>query len=210
MKETLAKWAREKNLPENKNITERAKEYLKDNSTLESLGYNLFADGCSWDEKNFTGDAYRGYAWIANVIEVEVDRSTYEVTAKEASIAAELGRTINPMQAEGQLSGGVLQGIGWAHIEDIKVDGKGRYTASHMNSYLVPTTLDSPSWKIALIEDPCEAGCFGAKGIGELPANAGAPAFISAVQNALGVSPSEIPMTGEKLFVLMEEQREGN
>lgn len=210
MKDTLAKWAREKNLPENKNITERAKEYLKDNSTLESLGYNLFADGCSWDEKNFTGDAYRGYAWIANVIEVEVDRSTYEVTAKEASIAAELGRTINPMQAEGQLSGGVLQGIGWAHIEDIKVDGKGRYTASHMNSYLVPTTLDSPSWKIALIEDPCEAGCFGAKGIGELPANAGAPAFISAVQNALGVSPSEIPMTGEKLFVLMEEQREGN
>ena len=78
-----------------------------------------------------------------------------------------------------------------------------------MNSYLVPTTLDSPSWKIALLEDPCEAGCFGAKGIGELPANAGAPAFIAAVQNALGVSSHEIPLTGEKLFNLMEEKRAG-
>lgn len=209
MKEMLTTWACEKGAAKSAGLTEIAEEYLKENKILESLGYNLFADGCSWDEKSFTGDAYRGYAWIANVVEVEADTSTYEVTAKEVSIAAELGRTINPMQAEGQLSGGVLQGIGWAHIEDIKVDEKGRYTASHMNSYLVPTTLDSPSWKIALLEDPCEAGCFGAKGIGELPANAGAPAFIAAVQNALGVSSHEIPLTGEKLFNLMEEKREG-
>ena len=188
-------------------LVKAAKEYLKTKGPLEALGENIFTDGCAWDEKKFEGSAYRGYAWIANAIEVEVDTDTYEATAKRAFVAAEVGRAINPMQAEGQLVGGVLQGIGWAHIEDMRVDEKGKYTAAHMNAYLVPTTLDSPEWQVTLLEDPCEAGCYGAKGIGELPANAGAPAFTAAVENAVGVSASSIPLTGEKLFTLMEEKK---
>ena len=184
-----------------------AKEYLKENDPLEATGKNIFADGCAWDDEKFEGSAYRGYAWIANAIEVEVETDTYEATAANAAIAAEVGRVINPMQAEGQLVGGVLQGIGWAHIEDLRVDDKGRYSAAHMNAYLVPTTLDAPDWQVALLEDPCAAGCYGAKGIGELPANAGAPAFVAAVENAVGVSATSIPLTGEKLFALMEEKK---
>lgn len=183
---------------------ERAKACFAERKILDALGMNIFADGCRWNEEKFEGDAYRGYAWIANAVEIEVDMDTYEATATDVAIAAEVGRAINPMQAEAQLTGGLLQGIGWAHIEDLRIDDKGRYTAAHMNAYLVPTTLDTPKWNVELLEDPCEAGCFGAKGIGELPANAGAPAFVAAVENATGAFGTSIPLTGEKLFDLLK------
>ena len=93
-------------------------------------------------------------------------------------------------------------------MEDCHIDKNGGYSASHMNSYLVPSTLDAPDWQVALLEDPCPAGCYGAKGIGELPANSGAPAFVSAVENAVGVSADSIPLTGEKLFELLRAARE--
>ncbi|MDL2298944.1 molybdopterin-dependent oxidoreductase, partial [Synergistaceae bacterium OttesenSCG-928-D05] len=190
-------------------LEELAQACLKDRGTLEAIGMNIFSGGPAWDEEKFQGDAYRGYAWIANAVEVEVDMDTYEANAIHVGAAAEVGRAVNPMQATGQLSGGILQGIGWAHIEDMRVDDKGVYTSKHMNSYLVPTTLDTPSWDIALLEDPCPEGCYGAKGIGELPANGGAPAFIAAVENATGVFGTEIPLTGEKLFELLEEKNGG-
>ena len=202
MKKELEGWAAQKGLGRQP-ILLLAKEYLKEHKILETLGYNIFSDGCSWDDEKFCGDAYHGYAWIANAIEVEVDLDTYEVQATHAAIAAEMGRVINPMQARAQLTGGVTQGIGWAHMEDCHIDKNGGYSASHMNSYLVPSTLDAPDWQVALLEDPCPAGCYGAKGIGELPANSGAPAFVSAVENAVGVSADSIPLTGEKLFELL-------
>lgn len=206
LKKILHDFAASKRLPETSGLTTLARQYIKENKILDATGMNLFSTGPTWDEENFCGDAYRGYAWIANAIEVEVDMDTYEVNATHVGAAAEVGRAINPMQAAGQLSGGILQGIGWAHIEDMQIDNRGVYTAAHMNSYLVPTTLDTPSWEIALLEDPCPEGCFGAKGIGELPANSGAPAFIAAIENAVGVFSTEVPLTGEKLFKLLEEK----
>ena len=68
-----------------------------------------------------------------------------------------------------------------------------------MSSYLVPTTLDTPRWTIDMIEDPCPAGGFGAKGMGELPCNGSAPAFLSALDNALDVFAERAPATGEYL-----------
>lgn len=192
-----------------KDLTELAGEYLKENKTLDAVGMNLFDVGGAWNEETFRGDAYRGYAWIANVVEAEVDLDTYEARATRVSAAAEVGRIINPMQATGQISGGILQGIGWAHMEDLRIDERGAYTAAHMNQYLVPTSLDAPDCEIALLEDPCPDGCFGAKGIGELPANCGAPAFVAAIENAAGVfGAEEIPLTGEKLYNLLERKKD--
>lgn len=208
LKKTLLEWSARKGLSLGENLAKLAMEYLKEHKTLDATGMNLFNGGPAWDEEAFRGDAYRGYAWIANAVEIEVDMDTYEANATYTAAAVEVGKTINPMQATGQIAGGILQGIGWAHIEDMRVDDRGVYTAAHMSSYLVPTTLDTPDWEIALIEDPCPDGCFGAKGIGELPANAGAPAFIAAIENATGVFGHEIPLTGEKLFNLIEQKRE--
>ena len=209
IKRKLAEWRPLKGLPEGMPTLSLAAEYFKEYSKLDEFGYNIFDDDSCWNEEKFEGDAYRGYAWIANVIEVEVDTDTYEVSAEKVCVAAEVGRAINPMQLRGQITGGLLQAIGWSHLEDMRVDEKGRYTASHMNAYLVPTTLDTPEWEIELLEDPCAQGCFGAKGIGELPMNAAGPAFVSAVDNAAGVFCDSIPCTGEKLFrlVLNEEKK---
>ncbi len=190
-------------------LIEAAKKHLRDKGRVEALGYNIFTDGQSWDEEKFTGDAYHGYAWIANAVEVELDMGTYEATPLSAAIAAEVGRAINPMQAKAQLTGGVLQAFGWAHIEDLKVDAKGRYTASHMNAYLVPTTLDTPEWKVELLEDPCPAGCYGAKGLGELPCDAGAAAFAAAIDHAAQIFSPCVPMTGEKIFEAIEKRDNG-
>jgi len=203
IRKKLEEWRTAKGLPADTSVTVLAAGYMKEKGMPDEYGYNTFDDGSCWDEEKFEGDAYRGYAWISNVIEVEVDTDTYEVSAEKVFAAAEVGRAVNPMQLKGQLTGGMLQAIGWSHLEDMRVDDKGRYTASHMNAYLVPTALDTPEWEIELLEDPCAQGCFGAKGIGELPMNAAGPAFVSAVDNAVGVFCDSIPCTGEKLFRLM-------
>jgi CO/xanthine dehydrogenase Mo-binding subunit len=157
-----------------------------------------------WSDEKFSGDAYKGYSWLATVVELEVDTDTYEANPVHTTAVAEIGQVIHPSLAEGQLAGGILQSLGWAHIEDLSVTAEGRYSASHMSSYLVPTTLDAPGWTIETMGIPCPAGAFGAKGLGELPCDGGAPAFLSALDNALDVFAKKVPATGEYLFNLLE------
>jgi len=158
-----------------------------------------------WSNDKFSGDAYKGYSWLATVVELEVDMDTYEANPVHTTAVAEIGRVIHPSMAEGQLAGGILQSLGWAHIEDLSISPEGRYSASSMSSYFVPTTLDAPGWTIEAMGTPCPAGAFGAKGLGELPCNGAAPAFLSALDNALGVFAEKIPATGEYLFRLLED-----
>ncbi|MCL2010296.1 MAG: xanthine dehydrogenase family protein molybdopterin-binding subunit [Synergistaceae bacterium] len=156
-----------------------------------------------WNDEKFSGDAYKGYSWLATVVELEADTDTYEAVPAHVTAVAEIGRVIHPTLAEGQLAGGILQSLGWAHIEDLSITPEGRYSTSRMSSYLVPTTLDTPGWTIEIMENPCPAGAFGAKSLGELPCNGGAPAFLSALDNALGVFAEKIPAGGEYLFGLL-------
>lgn len=181
-------------------ILEAADMFVEKFGELEETHRMEYTGESAWNQEKFEGDAYKGYGWIAQTVEVEVDMDTYEVNPVESTIVAEVGRAINPTLAEGQLEGGLLQGFGWSHIESLDVGSDGRYNASRMSEYLVPTTLDSPKWNVDMLEVPCEAGAYGSKGIGELPANGGAPAFISAVENATGVCADYIPLTGEKLW----------
>ena len=207
IKKELFSWCSNMKLPENVKTAEIAKLYLRDHKSLDAFGVNNFTDNSIWDEEKFEGNAYRGYAWIASVVEAKVDLDTYEASARNVYAAAEVGRIINPVQARGQITGGLLQSIGWTHTEDIRIDESGRYTSSHMNSYLVPTSMDAPEWNIELLEDPCPEGCFGSKGMGELPMDVGAPAFTAAIENAAHVPCSSIPVTGEKLFDLLEKNK---
>jgi len=162
--------------------------------------------GYSWNEEKFEGTAYKGYSWIAQVVEVSVDMDTYEVIPEKSTIAVELGRAINPVLACGQIEGGTLQACGWANTEYLGLKNDGRYTAGHLSRYAIPTTLDTPSISVELLEDPCIFGAEGAKGIGELPMDGGAPALLAAVQNATGVFAEKIPISGEYLFSLVEKK----
>lgn len=194
-------------LPSGKTLTtlEAAERYVAEHGELDVTEQFKNTGKSAWDQEKFEGDAYKGYGWIAQTVEVEVDMDTYEVNPIHSAIVAEVGRAINPMLASGQLEGGVLQGFGWSHIEALNITDKGGYSASHMSEYLVPTFLDAPTWDVEMMEVPCAVGPYGAKGIGELPANGGAPAFLAAVENATGVSADYIPLTGEKLWMELEK-----
>ena len=189
-------------------IMAAAEAYVKECGALDVTRKHEHRGKSAWDPEKFEGDAYKGFGWIAQAVEVEVDMDTYEANPTHAFVVAEVGRAINPTLASGQLEGGVLQGCGWSHIESLEVDAEGRYTAEHMSEYLVPTMLDAPKWEVEMLEVPSEVGPYGAKGIGELPANGGAPAFLAAVQNATGVFADFIPLTGERLWRKLEEQGE--
>ncbi|MDL2290832.1 xanthine dehydrogenase family protein molybdopterin-binding subunit [Desulfovibrio sp. OttesenSCG-928-F20] len=163
---------------------------------------------CAWDDAKFEGTAYKGYSWLAQVVEVEVDLDTYEIRALESTISTEVGRAIHPLQIVGQMEGGVLQSYGWSHLEDMKLRSDGAYNCSHMNAYLIPTTLDTPDFDVKIFEVPSPVGGYGAKGIGELSCDGGAPAMAAAVANAIGIQTTDIPITGEYLFELFEQNEQ--
>lgn len=157
--------------------------------------------GLAWDEAAYHGDAYKAYAWGANVVEVEVDEDTLEVSPVRAWAVVEIGRAVHPVLAAGQVEGGTLQGFGWAGLEEIKTSG-GHFLNDRMATYIVPTALDAPPITVEIIELPHPRGPLGAKGLGELPIDGAAPAFAAAVTDATGLFPCELPITPERLLAL--------
>jgi CO/xanthine dehydrogenase Mo-binding subunit len=159
----------------------------------------------SFDEALYQGSAYPTYAWGADVAEVEVDSDTLEVKPIAVTAVCEVGRAIHPTLCKGQIEGGTVQALGFALCEELKVK-HGRYLNDRLATYIIPTIKDSPRLDVELLESDWEGGPFGAKGVGELPMDGGAPAVIQAVENAIGIVASAIPATPEHLF---ECQRRG-
>ncbi|MBA2265148.1 MAG: xanthine dehydrogenase family protein [Chloroflexi bacterium] len=158
--------------------------------------------GEPFDDKRYTGDAYPAFGWAAAVAKVDVDLDTGEVAVRDCVSANDIGRVIHPIMAEGQVEGGTLQAIGYATIEEMKlVDG--RYLNDRMATYLIPTSLDAPRLKSILVEKPYSGVPHGAKGIGELPMDVGAPAVVAAIHDAIGVWIHDLPATPERILAAM-------
>ncbi|MCV0403505.1 MAG: xanthine dehydrogenase family protein molybdopterin-binding subunit [Chloroflexi bacterium] len=158
--------------------------------------------GEPFDDATYTGDAYPAFGWAAAVARVEVDLDTGEVTVKECVSADDIGKVIHPILAEGQVEGGTLQAIGYATIEEMKlVDG--RYLNDRLATYLIPTSLDAPRLRSILVEKPFSGAPHGAKGVGELPMDVGAPAVVAAIHDATGVWIHDLPATPERILAAM-------
>ena len=110
----------------------------------------------------------------------------------------DVGKAIQPNQVEGQIEGGSLQAIGFAHLE-VVTTRDGRVLQDRMSTCIIPTTLDTPPIEVALIEVPYPGGPSGAKGVGELPMDGGAPAVAAAIEDAIGVHIEHVPATPERL-----------
>jgi CO/xanthine dehydrogenase Mo-binding subunit len=158
----------------------------------------------TFDESTYRGAAYPTYAWGADVAEVEVDPDTLAVRPVRVTAVCEVGRAIHPTLCAGQIEGGTLQAVGWALMEEIKLQD-GRYLNDRLATYIIPTIRDCPRIDVHLLESRWEGGPFGAKGVGELPMDGGAPAILQAIENATGLAPAEVPATPERLF---EKSRE--
>ena len=158
--------------------------------------------GVEFDDETYRGDAYPAYGWAAAVARVDVDLDTAEVIVREYTAADDIGRVIHPVLAEGQVEGGSLQAIGYATIEEMKVVN-GRYLNDRLATYLIPTSLDAPRIRSILLEHPYSGAPHGAKGVGELPMDVGAPAVVAAIHDATGVWIHDLPATPERILAAM-------
>jgi CO/xanthine dehydrogenase Mo-binding subunit len=163
--------------------------------------------GLFWNDETYSGDAYPVYGWACDIAEVEVDLDTFETNVVGFWSATDVGRAINPVMCKGQIEGGTLQAIGWALFERV-VWKDGRILNGRMTNYIVPTALDAPAFETTLVEKPYSRGPGGgAKGIGELPMDGGAPALAAAIENATGLVLDDLPLLPEDLFAVSQLRR---
>jgi CO/xanthine dehydrogenase Mo-binding subunit len=158
--------------------------------------------GEPFDEEHYKGDAYPAFGWAAAVATVDVDLDTGEVAVGDVIAVDEVGAVIHPILCEGQVEGGTLQAVGYATIEEMKLQD-GRYLNDRLATYLIPTALDAPHIRSILLEAPYPHVPHGAKGVGELPMDVGAPAVVAAIHDATGVWVTELPATPERILAAM-------
>jgi len=117
--------------------------------------------------------------------------------------AHDVGKAVNPPLVEGQLEGGVVMGLGYALSEELLLD-EGKTINPTFSDYGIPFAQQLPPIQLILLESPLLAGPFGAKGVGELGVFGIAPAIANAVDNAIGVRITELPMTPERVLNALE------
>jgi aldehyde oxidoreductase len=141
------------------------------------------------------GKPYAVYGYGAQIAELEVDMKLGTVKLIKITAAHDVGRAINPMLAEGQIEGGIAQGIGMALMEEY-VPGR----TENLHDYLIPTIGDVPPIETILVEVPDPEGPFGAKGLGEHVLIPTAPAILNAIRHASGVRLTKVPATPDRVL----------
>jgi CO/xanthine dehydrogenase Mo-binding subunit len=149
------------------------------------------------------GNISCAYPFVAQVAEVEVDRLTGEVKVLSVFAAHDLGRTINPLLAEGQVQGALAQGLGFATTEQMVIH-EGRVTSDTFRRYHMPRITDMPSIGTVFVESDDPVGPYGAKGLAEPALTPTAPAIANAVYHAVGVRIKDLPITADKVLMALE------
>jgi len=145
-------------------------------------------------DENGQGVPYALYGFGAHLVELAIDTELGTVELIKITAAHDVGRAVNPTLIEGQIEGGVAQGIGLALMEEFH-PGKGE----NLHDYLIPTIGDVPPVESILIEDASPVGPFGAKGIGEQALIPTAPAILNAIADATGVRITRVPATPDRI-----------
>ncbi|MDP6121753.1 MAG: 4-hydroxybenzoyl-CoA reductase subunit alpha [Rhodospirillales bacterium] len=157
--------------------------------------------------KKYRGAAIGGsmaFSYAAQAVEVSVDPDTAQITVEKVWVAHDCGKALNPLAVEGQVQGSVWMGMGQALSEETHYH-KGLGITGNMLDYRVPTIVESPPIEVKIIESMDPHGPFGAKEAGEGSLSGFLPALASAVADAIGVRPVELPMTPDRLMRLMEK-----
>lgn len=141
-------------------------------------------------DENGQGAPYAQYGYAAHLVVVEVDTAFGTVKPLKFVAAHDVGQAINPMLVEGQVHGGIAQGLGMALMEEY-LPGR----TENLHDYLIPTIGDIPPIETIIIEEPDAHGPYGAKGLGEHVLIPTAPAILNAIYNAAGVRISKAPAT---------------
>ncbi|MBN9273679.1 MAG: molybdopterin-dependent oxidoreductase, partial [Mesorhizobium sp.] len=151
------------------------------------------------DEKG-QGKPYAVYGYGAQVAELEVDMKLGTVKLIKITAAHDVGKAINPLLAEGQIEGGIAQGIGLALMEEY-IPGR----TENLHDYLIPTIGDVPPIETILVEVADPEGPFGAKGLGEHVLIPTAPAILNAIRHASGIMVRKVPATPSRVLAAIRE-----
>jgi len=205
------------------------KIYVKDNPEKQlpfirvvrnaqyGLGQCIYGSG-SWAPPGIElPDFHKGYgkhitasfSFMANAVEVEVDPETGKVKLLDSIASEDCGQPINPLLVDGQQDGGVAQMTGQGLFEECLFNEKGQPLNSSFRDYKMPTAMDIPKLTNYHVLAPDDIGPFGAKGAGETSTCTTLAAISNAVDDAIGVRISDLPITPEKILKALKEKKEG-
>ncbi|HZA66779.1 MAG TPA: xanthine dehydrogenase family protein molybdopterin-binding subunit [Geminicoccaceae bacterium] len=188
--------------------TDRAKsigEVVFEAYVPHHLPYGMIEPGMEetafYDPANFT------YPAGTYICEVEVDPDTGVVKIDRFVAVDDFGKVINPMIVEGQVHGGLVQGIGQALTEGCVYDQAGQLVSASYMDYSMPKADDVPSFQVAMTETPCTHNTLGVKGCGEAGAIGAPPAVMNAIADALGGIRIDMPATPEKVWRALQHRQ---
>jgi CO/xanthine dehydrogenase Mo-binding subunit len=148
-----------------------------------------------------------GPAFTTHVVDVEVDAETGKIDILRYTAAQDVGKAVHPSYVEGQIQGGVAQGVGWALNEEYYYDENGIMRNTGFLDYRMPTCLDLPMIETILVEVPNPGHPIGIRGVGEVPIVPPPAAIANALYRAAGVRMTELPMSPPKVCKAMAEKR---
>ena len=173
-------------------------DWPEDAEGLVLRGYGRFDPPTTPLDADGQGTPYAAYAFAAQAALVEVDTALGTVKVLRIAAAHDVGRAVNPTQVEGQIHGGIAQGLGLALMEEY-LPGR----TDNLHDYLIPTIGDIPPIETLLIERPDPIGPFGAKGVGEPALVATAPAILGAIHHATGARITRVPATPDRVLAAL-------
>jgi carbon-monoxide dehydrogenase large subunit len=162
------------------------------------------------DEQAFFDPINFNFPFGAYICEVEIDPETGVVEVADFTAVDDVGRIINPMIVEGQVHGGVVQGIGQALLENGVYDDSGQLLSGSFMDYTMPRADDMPNFKTDTNETPCPMNPLGVKGCGEIGTIGATPAVINAVIDALsplGITSFDMPATPQRVWQTIQSAK---
>jgi len=164
------------------------------------------APEADYDHETHQGKIYIAYNFGTHFMRIRIDRYTGKVEIIKHVAAHDVGKVINRLGFEGQVEGGSLIGLGYAHLEKIIYSSEGKIVNANFADYAVPTIRDRIPTEAVAVEDYNPTGPFGAKGVGEPPVAGTAAVFANAVSNALGIRFRSLPITREDILKAIKDR----
>jgi len=186
---------------------------VADKATLKRRGAPIIGNGfydpptVLPDPKTKYGNISPVYPFACHIAEVEVDPDTGQVEVVNYVAAHDSGKVINPMAIEGQIEGGIVQGLGWVLMENM-VTESGKIVNPDFLDYLIPTAEDVPKINSILVQPIDPNGPYGAKGVGEPALNPVTAAVTNAIYNATGIRIKRLPVSPEEILTQLKKKRD--
>ena len=168
--------------------------------TFKELAGKLLSTGGAITGSSSVDPTGVGPTFATHIVDVEVDTETGKVEILRYTANQDAGKAIHPSYVEGQIQGGVVQGIGWALNEEYFFDESGRMMNASLLDYRIPTSLDLPMIDTVIVEVANPGHRYGARGVGEIPIVPPMAAIANAIYDAIGVRIQELPMSPGKVL----------